>query len=118
MAAPDVDRREFERLWEAFGRSAERMTLYAADNDRALGASDTLHGAPRVGGARPMFLQRGTESIDASAIVKGFLRHAYFADPRVLGDITRVLNGETKMPRFGMIGMPTDRQPAYWSLQP
>jgi len=65
MAAPDVDRREFRRLATAFKSSADRITLYAARNDRALGASEFLQGDPRLGDANPMFLYKGIDSIDA-----------------------------------------------------
>ena len=118
MAAPDVDRREFLRLADAFHRSADRITLYAADNDRALAASDTLHGEPRVGDASPMFMHHGLDSIDASAIIKGFLKHSYFADERVLNDIERLFASNAAPPRFGLVGIPDDDRPDYWRFRP
>jgi esterase/lipase superfamily enzyme len=118
MAAPDVDRREYLRLADAFHSSASRVTLYAADNDRALGASETLHGDPRIGDARPMFVRQGLDSIDASLIIKGFLKHSYFADPRILGDIERLLIRQEPLPRFGLVAMPSTGQPAYWRFRP
>jgi esterase/lipase superfamily enzyme len=117
MAAPDVDRREFLRLADVFQSSADHITLYAADNDRALGASHALHGDPRVGDAKPMFLRKGIDSIDASIIIKGFLRHSYFADPRVLDDIGRLILDNSPLPRFGLIGIPTDQRADYWSFR-
>ena len=117
MAAPDVDRREFNRLATAFASSADHVTLYAADNDRAIGASDSLHGAPRIGEANPMFLLKGIDSVDASMVIKGFLKHSYFADPRVLDDIERVLGGQG-LPRFGLAGVPSDDGAQYWRFRP
>jgi esterase/lipase superfamily enzyme len=117
MAAPDVDRGEFERLAEAFGSAADHFTLYAADNDRALGAAETLLGDPRIGDSKPMFLRRGLDSIDASRIIKGFLKHAYFADPRILADIEKLIAGYQPPPRFGLIGMPNDQRPDYWTFR-
>lgn len=117
MAAPDVDRDEFARLAEAFSRTADHFTLYAADNDRALGAAETLLGALRIGDSRPMFLRRGMDSIDASSIIKGFLKHTYFADPRILADIERLIAEYQPPPRFGLIGMPNDQRPDYWTFR-
>jgi esterase/lipase superfamily enzyme len=115
MAAPDVDRREFLRLGEAFQSTSDHITLYAADNDRAIGASDTLSGEPRVGDANPMFLRRGIDSIDASAVIKGFLKHSYFAESRILlDDIQRVLELHASPPRFGLAGIPRDDRADYW----
>jgi esterase/lipase superfamily enzyme len=117
MAAPDVDRREFERLADAFSGAADHFTLYAADNDRALGAAETLLGDPRIGDSRPMFLRKGVDSIDASSIIKGFLKHSYFADPRILADIEKLIAGYQPPPRFGLIGMPNDQRPDYWTFR-
>ncbi|HEX7137118.1 MAG TPA: alpha/beta hydrolase [Vicinamibacterales bacterium] len=117
MAAPDVDRREFLRLADAFQSSADHVTLYAASNDRAIGASDTLHGDPRVGDANPMFLRKGIDSIDASDIIKGFLKHSYFADSRVLDDIQRLIEHDAPLPRFGLVGMPTNDGATYWRFR-
>lgn len=117
MAAPDVDRGEFARLADAFSRSADHVTLYAADNDRALGAAEALSGEPRIGDAKPMFLQRGMDSIDASSIIKGFLKHSYFADPRILGDIEKLLADYRPPPRFGLVGIPNDQNAVYWTFR-
>ncbi len=117
MAAPDVDRVEFGRLADAFAQTADRVTLYAADNDRALGAAETLLGALRIGDSRPMFLRRGMDSIDASRIIKGFLKHTYFADPRILGDIERLIAGNPSLPRFGLVGIPNDQSADYWTFR-
>jgi esterase/lipase superfamily enzyme len=115
MAAPDVDRREFLRLGDAVQSLADHITLYAADNDRAIGASDTLSGAPRVGDANPMFLRKGIDSIDASSVIKGFLKHSYFADSRILlDDIQRVLESHASPPRFGLAGIPRNDRADYW----
>lgn len=115
MAAPDVDRREFLRLSDAFQSSADHITLYAADNDRAIGASDRLSGAPRVGDANPMFLQHGIDSIDASSVIKGFLKHSYFAESRILlDDMQRILQSHASPPRFGLAGMPRNDKAEYW----
>jgi len=117
MAAPDVDRREFEQLADAFGRSADHFTLYAADNDRALGAAEALLGNPRIGDSRPMFLRSGLDSIDASSIIKGFLKHSYFADPRILADIEKLIAGYQPPPRFGLVGIPNDQRADYWTFR-
>jgi esterase/lipase superfamily enzyme len=117
MAAPDVYRREFLRLADLIQGAADHITLYAADNDRALGASESLHGEARIGDAKPMFLRQGIDSIDASAVIKGFLKHSYFADERILDDIERLIAGQDKFPRFGLFGIPTDERAEYWRFR-
>jgi esterase/lipase superfamily enzyme len=117
MAAPDVDRRMFEGIAAEVQQSADRITLYAASNDRALGASEQLHGDPRIGDASPMYVRAGIDAIDASAMIKGFLRHSYFAEPTLLTDIGQLIAGTPALPRLGMIGIPTDREARYWALR-
>jgi esterase/lipase superfamily enzyme len=117
MAAPDVDRRMFEGIAAELQRSTDRITLYAASNDRALAASERLHGDPRIGDASPMYLREGIDAIDASAMIKGFLRHSYFAESVLLADITQLIAGSPALPRFGMIGIPNDREARYWALR-
>ena len=107
----------FCRLAAAFRSLADHVTLYAADNDRALGASESLRGYVWVGDAKPMFVRQGIDSIDASAIIKGFLKHSYFADSPVLMDIYFLIHGQTELPRFALIDVPTDQRAAYWRLR-
>ena len=117
MAAPDVDRRMFEGIAAEVQLSTDRITLYAASNDRALGASERLHGDPRIGDASPMYVRAGIDAIDASAMIKGFLRHSYFAESALLTDIAQLIAGTPSLPRLGMIGIPSDREARYWALR-
>jgi esterase/lipase superfamily enzyme len=117
MAAPDIDRREFTRVADAFQSAADHITLYAASNDKALGAAEVLHGDPRVGDAKPMFVRKGIDSVDASRIIQGFLKHSYFAEARLLDDIGRLLAGQQQVPRIGLIGIPDDLHAQYWRFQ-
>jgi len=117
MAAPDVDRREFMRLADQFKTAGDHITIYAAQNDKAIEASDRVNGALRVGDATSIVTFNGIDSIDASLIIKGFLKHSYFADERVLDDIERVLSGDV-LPRFGLQGVPSDAGARYWRFLP
>ncbi len=53
FAAPDVDTATFKDLAGAFGRKAERFTLYASSRDKALIASKVVHKYPRAGDLGP-----------------------------------------------------------------
>lgn len=80
FAAPDVDRDYFLDAVEELRPAAERVTLYASENDYALRSSQILHGAPRAGTAGDYIVRvPGIDTIDMSAVPADTLGHAYFA---------------------------------------
>ncbi len=83
LAAPDVDAEIFKRdIAPQITRTAERVTLYASSNDRALKASKRLHGGyPRAGeSGKLLVIAPGIETIDVSALDTSFLGHSYYGD--------------------------------------
>jgi esterase/lipase superfamily enzyme len=105
FTAPDVDRDYFTDAIQSLTGSAERITLYASDNDYALRSSQFLHGAPRAGTAGDIILKlAGVDSIDMSAVPADSLGHSYFAaNSGAIYDIFRLLwRGDPPPQRCGM----------------
>jgi len=82
LAAPDVDAEIFKRdIAPQITRTADRVTLYASSNDRALKASKSIHGYPRAGESGTLIMiAPGIETIDVSALDTSFLGHSYYGD--------------------------------------
>lgn len=82
FAAPDVDAGLFARMARTIRPIAQRLTLYASDQDWALVSSRKLHGnAPRAGqGGDVTLADTNIDSIDMSELGEDMLAHSYFAD--------------------------------------
>lgn len=101
LTAPDIDADIFrEQIASKLVQSADRVTIYASSNDKALLASQAVNGANRLGqGGRnlQLFPKFNTiEVIDASDLDTSLfgMGHSYFSDkPTVLNDISKVLHG-------------------------
>jgi esterase/lipase superfamily enzyme len=93
FTAPDVDRDYFTDAIQSLTGSAERVTLYASDNDYALRSSQFFHGAPRAGTAGDVIVKlAGLDSIDMSSVPADALGHSYFAaNAGAIYDIFRLL---------------------------
>lgn len=117
FTAPDVDRDYFMDVIEPLRGAADRVTLYASDNDYALRSSQLLHGAPRAGTAGQVIVSlAGLDSIDMSAVPADMLGHAYFAaNAGAIFDIFRLLwRGDPPPQRCGMSGRKTAGPLAVW----
>lgn len=84
LAAPDIDRKLFIQLADAYARCAVRTTLYASKSDRALGISATIHGNPRAGYYKPYTVVDGIDSIAVPGFNIDLLGHNYFASAEPL----------------------------------
>ena len=105
FTAPDVDRDFFIEAVQGLQGSAERITLYASENDLALRSSAILHGAPRAGLAgKSIVSAAGIDTIDMSDIDADLLGHGYFAaDEGAIFDLFRLLwRGDAPERRCGM----------------
>lgn len=90
FAAPDVDAGLFVEMTKMIRPLAERLTLYASEQDWALATSRKLHGnAPRAGQAGADILQQPHfDTVDMSDLGEDMLAHSYFAnDSSALVDI-------------------------------
>jgi esterase/lipase superfamily enzyme len=106
LTAPDVPRQDAEQLIAVASQTAERITLYSSNKDKALLASKGLHANPRLGFVYSNFpyVVPGLDSIDASSVATDFLGHSFFSSTRtVLGDLSAViLDGKPPNQRFGL----------------
>jgi esterase/lipase superfamily enzyme len=105
FTAPDVDRDYFMDAIEPLRSAADRVTLYASDNDYALRTSQYFHGAPRAGTAGTFIVRiAGLDTIDMSAVPADVLGHSYFAaNSGAIFDIFRLLwRGDAPPQRCGM----------------
>jgi esterase/lipase superfamily enzyme len=117
FTAPDVDRDYFTDAIESLTGAAERVTLYASDNDYALRSSQFFHGAPRAGTAGDVIVRlAGLDSIDMSSVPADALGHSYFAaNAGAIYDIFRLLwRGDPPPQRCGMSNRKTDALTVWW----
>ncbi len=118
FTAPDVDRDYFVDAIQPLKAVAERVTLYASNNDLALKTSQTIHGAPRAGlsGAN-IIMVPGLDSIDMSAIKADLLGHNYYAaDAGAIYDLFRLLwRGDPPPQRCGMVDRPQGST-SFWTF--
>jgi esterase/lipase superfamily enzyme len=92
MASPDVNARLFTRLWPQIKVAANRFTLYASSDDRALISSRKAKGGSnfaRLGEGGPnITVIPGLDTIDASGIDTSLLGHSYEASCKpVMNDL-------------------------------
>lgn len=82
FAAPDVDAGLFAQMIKTIRPIAERLTLYASEEDWALESSRRLHGnAARAGqGGEDTLVSDYIDSVDMSELGEDMLAHSYFAD--------------------------------------
>lgn len=119
FAAPDVDAGLFAEILPVMRPVAQRMTLYASENDWALAASRNLHGdMPRAGqaGADTLAVE-GLDTVDMSLLGADMLAHGYFADDRsALADLVAVIwRNASPERRCGLVPHATARA---WLYQP
>lgn len=122
LAAPDVDRDNFENIAKEISGLANGITLYAASNDFALNASRRFHGGvPRAGDVPtegPLVLP-GIDTIDVTAVsTDSFgLNHSGYAENNALiNDLQLLIQTgerppEKRVPLLEKVGTPTGD---YW----
>ena len=104
--APDIDADVFRQELPLLQKMANRITVYASENDKPLKLSHEVHGYPRLGEAGDyLTVIEGVETIDISSIsnrnYSGHLYHLF--NPEVIEDLTRLLHsGEPASRRPGL----------------
>jgi esterase/lipase superfamily enzyme len=106
LAAPDVDRDNFENIARDIQGLGAGITLYAANNDRALTVSRRFYGGiPRAGdvpATGPLVLP-GIDTIDVSASSMdslGLNHSGYAENNEILQDIAALLATGTRPPKL------------------
>jgi esterase/lipase superfamily enzyme len=100
LAAPDIDVSVFARRYlDTTLKSAGRLTVYCANDDRALSASRSVHGGyDRLGSCREaatvLLDHERVEIVDASKLWVSLLDHDKVASsPRLLADLQLLVDG-------------------------
>jgi len=106
LSAPDVNATLFRQLASVYPQIAERTTLYVADQDKALAALEWMTEGGRAGGAPPVLVLPGIDTVRVHGSGLFQLGHSYFAEePDVLRDIRAQLywkeSPERRRARFG-----------------
>ncbi|KAB8041555.1 alpha/beta hydrolase [Janthinobacterium aquaticum] len=99
LTAPDIDADVFRHDIAPRLRSSGRpLTLYASSEDLALAASKAVHGHARAGDSGAgMLILPGMETVDATGVDTGFVKHAYFAEQRsTLSDIYYLIHNNAR----------------------
>jgi len=121
FAAPDIDADTFKQFAQKFKGKADRLTLYASSNDKALKASKAVHGGyPRAGDSgENLVLVDGVDTIDASAVDTSLLGHSYFGDNRsIISDVFYLIrHGLAPNQRSGLKPNAM-KELYYWLFQP
>ncbi|HEX6708632.1 MAG TPA: alpha/beta hydrolase [Albitalea sp.] len=88
LSAPDVDANLFRQLAGVYPQVSERTTLYVADQDKAIAALEWMTEGGRAGGAPPVIVMPGIDTVRVHGSSLFRLGHSYFAEePDVLRDI-------------------------------
>jgi len=92
LAAPDVDADRFAEHATAYPSVADRVTLYASNDDSALSLSKGIAKFPRAGLLPPIMRVTGIDSLDVSSVNLSFLGHAFVASElAVLEDMHKLI---------------------------
>ncbi|WP_051056086.1 alpha/beta hydrolase [Cylindrospermum stagnale] len=121
FAAPDIDADTFRDFAKEFHKKAERFTLYASSQDKALRASKVFHGGyPRAGDSgQKLVIVDGIDSIDASQVNTDLLGHSYFSDNRsILSDIFYLLKHSLPPDKRAGLLSRTLNNLRFWLFQP
>lgn len=116
FAAPDVDKGLFEAMMPTIRPLAQRLTLYASENDWALLASRALHGdAPRAGQAGDDPVQhQDVDTVDMSALGEDLLTHVYVSnDESAILDVSMMFWRD--LPPDARCGL--NRTGSFWTYQ-
>ena len=121
LIAPDIDSDVFRQELPIIQRTANRITIYVSENDKALRLSQEVHGYPRLGmSGEYLTVLKGVETIDISLIgtrrISGHLYHLF--NPEVIEDLTSLLHtGESAHKRPSLKIMERNGLP-YWQMIP
>ncbi len=119
LAAPDIDAEEFKNeIAPAIVTAAERVTLYASSNDRALMASRLIHGYSRAGESGDnLVVIPGIETVDVSQMDHSFLGHSYYGSSGpVLRDLQAIFRGESPVRSRPWLQIDEQHQTKFWRL--
>ncbi|MBN2476555.1 MAG: alpha/beta hydrolase [Pirellulales bacterium] len=95
LTAPDIDAEVFKHdVAPRIVKTAQRVTLYASSNDKALASSKQIHAYPRAGDSgQQLLVLPDIDTIDVSAVDTSLLGHSYYgSNDTVLADLFDLLH--------------------------
>ena len=119
LAAPDIDAEIFKRdIAPHIQKAAERVTLYASSNDKALLLSKSIHGASRAGDVESgIIIIPGIDTIDASLVDTSLVGHSYYGDNRsIISDMHLLVNLKLPPDRRNLLQMEVEGG-IYWVVK-
>ena len=119
LAAPDIDAEIFKRdIAPRIQKTAERVTLYASSNDKALLVSKSIHGAPRAGDVESgIIVISGIDTIDASLVDTSLVGHSYYGDNRsIISDMYLLVNLKLPPDKRNLLPMEFEGG-KYWAVK-
>ena len=120
LTAPDIDADVFQQeIAPRLTAARHPVTLYASSEDLALAASKKVHGYARAGDSGAgMLILPGVETIDATGVDTGFLKHSYFAEQRsALSDMFYLIHDNRRADQRFLDAVDTPKG-RYWSFRP
>ena len=120
LTAPDIDADVFQQeIAPRLTAAHHPVTLYASSEDLALAASRLVHGHRRAGDSGDgMLLLAGVETIDATGVDTGFLKHSYFAERRsALSDMFYLIHNNARADQRFLDPVDTPKG-RYWTFKP
>lgn len=120
LTAPDIDADVFrQEIAPRLTAAQHPVTLYASSEDLALAASRLVHGHRRAGDSgEGMLLLAGVETIDATGVDTGFLKHSYFAEQRsALSDMFYLIHDNARADQRFLDPVDTPKG-RYWTFKP
>jgi len=120
LTAPDIDADIFQQeIAPRLTAAHHPVTLYASSEDLALAASRLVHGHRRAGDSGDgMLLLAGVETIDATGVDTGFLKHSYFAERRsALSDMFYLIHNSARADQRFLDPVDTPKG-RYWTFKP
>ena len=122
FAAPDIDQDVFAvSVFPYVRKTAEKITLYASSEDKALIVSASMHGGKRVGqGGDDIFVFEGLDTIDASGVDTDFLSisHSYFSEKKLMvNDIKDLIYKSLPPSKRKTLVEKSKKKLAYWGLK-
>jgi esterase/lipase superfamily enzyme len=120
LAAPDVDKDEFNEKAKVYTSVADRVTLYASSNDVALNLSKKLRPTlDRAGLMPPPVRAPGVDVVDVGNVNLTLLGHKYVAEEiHILQDMfTLIRDNRPPIDRFGITPFTrSDLKHTYWVM--
>jgi esterase/lipase superfamily enzyme len=118
LAAPDVNAKLFkEEILPKMKGKANKITLYASSEDKALQSSRILHNQSRLGeSGKYITVADGMDTIDSTGVDPSTLGHAYYSSTQTLLEDIKKLMLKDVPPSNRKLKVIKEKQISYWEM--